>query len=465
MLNKNLSILLIEDETAHAELIQRAFEDQNRNVDIQLAQTLAEALAYLQSHTPDLIIADWRLPDGDSFTILPVEEDPKNIPVIFMTSYGNERIAVKALKSGAIDYVVKSPESLADMPHLVNRAIEQVQAKADRSRMQKALAESEAQFRLLAEYSSDMITRHDVNGKILYISPACRGILGYEPQELIGRPVMPLIHPEDLPRLRAMVPARPRVDSIYTISYRARQKTGQYLWLETTARAILDDQKGEITEIHAASRDITERKQSEEALQAAHRELEEAYDRTIEGWVRALDLRDRETEGHTQRVTEMTVKLARACGIADSEIIHIRRGALVHDIGKIAIPDEITKKTGPLNPDEWDIMHKHPQYAYEMLSPIQYLQPALDIPYCHHERLDGSGYPRGLKGEQIPLAARLFAIVDVWDALISDRPYRKGNPPEMAMGYLREQAGRQFDEELVGVFLGLLEKEAGIKIK
>ncbi len=459
MSTKPLTILLIEDEIAHVELIQRAFEDQNHTAEIHNVQSLEDAKTYLKSHTPDLIIADWRLPDGDSFHLLPAEDDPHPIPVIFMTSYGNERLAVKALKSGAIDYVVKSPESLADMPHLAGRAIEQANTKAEHLNMQKALAESEAHFRLLAEYSSDMITRHDVNGKILYISPACRGILGYEPQEMIGRPAFTLVHADDLARLRAMIPARPRPDSVYTISFRARQKSGEYIWLETTARAVMDSHTHRVIEIHAASRDITERKQAEEALRAAHRELEEAYDRTIEGWVKALDLRDRETEGHTQRVTEMSVNLARAYGLSEEKIIHIRRGALVHDIGKIAIPDEITKKTGPLNKDEWNIMRMHPQYAYEMLAPIAYLQPALDIPYCHHERLDGSGYPRGLKGDQIPLAARLFAIVDVWDALTSDRPYRKGVSPEEAATFLNAQAGNLFDPELTRVFLGLLGKK------
>ena len=158
-----------------------------------------------------------------------------------------------------------------------------------------------------------------------------------------------------------------------------------------------------MVEIQASSRDITERKESQVALQRAHQGLQEAYDKTIEGWVLALDLRDRETEGHTQRVTEMTVRLARELGHTEEEIVHIRRGALLHDMGKMGIPDEILQKPGPLTDDEWVVMRKHPQYAYQMLSPISYLNQALIIPYYHHERWDGSGYPHGLKGEQIPL--------------------------------------------------------------
>ena len=157
-------------------------------------------------------------------------------------------------------------------------------------------------------------------------------------------------------------------------------------------------------------------------------ELVLAYDATIEGWSRALDLRDRETEGHTERVVDLTLRLARAMGMADTELVHIRRGALLHDIGKMGVPDSILLKPGALTDEEWVTMHRHPLLAYNLLNAISYLRPAIDIPYCHHEKWDGSGYPRGLRGEQIPLPARLFAIVDVWDALRSDRPYRKAWP-------------------------------------
>lgn len=161
-------------------------------------------------------------------------------------------------------------------------------------------------------------------------------------------------------------------------------------------------------------------------LRHANVELMTAYDRTIEGWSRALDLRDKETEGHSRRVTDMTVKVAAAMGIGKEELAHIRWGALLHDIGKMGIPDRILLKQAPLTDKEWVIMRKHPGYAYELLWPIVNLRPAIDIPYCHHEKWDGTGYPRGLRGDQIPLAARIFAVVDVWDAMIFDRPYRKG---------------------------------------
>jgi putative nucleotidyltransferase with HDIG domain len=203
-----------------------------------------------------------------------------------------------------------------------------------------------------------------------------------------------------------------------------------------------------------------------EQLERSNRELLMAYDTTIEGWSRALDYRDKETEGHSIRVTEMTVRLCKAIGMSDKDLVHVRRGALLHDIGKLGVPDSILLKPGTLTDDEFAVIKKHPDIAFKLLSPVAFLRPAMDIPYCHHEKWNGKGYPRGLKGEEIPLAARIFAVVDVWDALRSDRPYRPAWPEEKAREYLRSEAGAQFDAKIVDVFLatecsGSHEKLAG----
>ena len=191
-------------------------------------------------------------------------------------------------------------------------------------------------------------------------------------------------------------------------------------------------------------------------LREANTQLLNAYEATIEGLSRALDLRDRETEGHSRRVTDLTVKLAEAMGMGEEELMHIRRGALLHDVGKIGIPDSILHKPSTLTEEEWVIMRKHPQFAYDMLHSIEYLRPALDIPYSHHEKWDGTGYPRGLKGEEIPLTARLFAVADVWDALTSDRPYRAAWNKEQALEYIREQSGKHFDPQVVELFFKII---------
>jgi HD-GYP domain-containing protein (c-di-GMP phosphodiesterase class II) len=192
-------------------------------------------------------------------------------------------------------------------------------------------------------------------------------------------------------------------------------------------------------------------------LQKSNLNLTLAYDTTIEGWSHAMDMRDSETEGHSRRVTEVTVRIAQKFGIADEELVHIRRGALLHDLGKIGIPDSILLKPGKLTDEEWKIMKHHPEYAYALLHKIDYLKPALDIPYFHHEKWDGTGYPKGLKGMEIPLAARIFAVVDVWDALRADRPYRSAWPKEKVLEHIRSDAGTHFDPTVVETFLKLSE--------
>jgi putative two-component system response regulator len=195
------------------------------------------------------------------------------------------------------------------------------------------------------------------------------------------------------------------------------------------------------------------------SLEKANAELIAAYDATILGWSRAMDLRDRETEGHSQRVAEQTSQLAQAMGLSDLELLHVRRGSLLHDLGKLGVPDSILLKPDKLTEEEWNIMRQHPQLAYDMLSSIDYLRPALDIPYCHHEKWDGSGYPNKLKGEHIPLAARIFAIVDVWDALTSERPYRPAWSKEEARAYIQEQSGKHFEPHIVDLFLKTIGKD------
>jgi putative nucleotidyltransferase with HDIG domain len=186
-------------------------------------------------------------------------------------------------------------------------------------------------------------------------------------------------------------------------------------------------------------------------------ELKRAYDATLEGWAHALELRDKETQGHSLRIANMTLELAKRMGVEEQNLDNIRRGALLHDIGKMGVPDTILLKPGRLTEDEWSVMQKHPTYAYEMLSELPYFKDVLDIPYCHHEWYDGTGYPRGLKGEQIPLSARIFAIVDAWDALVSDRPYRKAWIKQNALKHIVDQTGTHFDENVVKAFAQMME--------
>lgn len=215
------------------------------------------------------------------------------------------------------------------------------------------------------------------------------------------------------------------------------------------------------TELRARVRTITrlnryrKLRMEHERLEGALRDLELAYEATLAGWVYAIDLRDHETDGHTQRVTEMTLQLAYTVGMSKEELVHVRRGALLHDIGKLGIPDAILSKPTALSPAEWEIMRKHPIYAQEWLQKIEYLRPAMDIPVAHHEKWDGTGYPYGLEREKIPLAARCFALADVWDSLGSPRPHKPAWDQAKVLDYIRAQSGRHFDPNLVDLFLML----------
>lgn len=188
-------------------------------------------------------------------------------------------------------------------------------------------------------------------------------------------------------------------------------------------------------------------------LKSSNSEIRSAYETTLEGWSRALEIRDRETQGHTKRVTDLTLRIAKQMGFNEEQLTHIHRGVLLHDIGKLGIPDDILHKSGPLTEKEWQIMRLHPQIAFNLIYPIEYLRPALNIPRHHHEKWDGSGYPDGLKGEAIPLEARIFALVDVYDALSFDRPYRKAWEKEKVIAYIKSESGKHFDPAVVELFL------------
>ncbi len=324
-----------------------------------------------------------------------------------------------------------------------------------------ALAQMQRRNELLLNSVGEGIYGLDAAGMTQFVNPAAAKMLGYDVSELIGCSMHTLLHhshadgraysQQDCPIYHCLHDGKTRRagDEAFW------RKDGTVLEVEYITTPIFED--GAMSGAVVTFQDITERKRAEENNLALNAELLHAYDATIEGWSRALDLRDHETEGHSRRVTEMTLRLARTIGISEADIVHVRRGALLHDIGKMGVPDAILLKPGPLDNAEWEVMRRHPALAKEMLDPAEFLRPALTIPYCHHEKWDGTGYPQGLTGKEIPLSARLFALVDVWDALSSDRPYRAAWPVERVKDHLHHLAGSHFDPDLVSVFLGLLD--------
>lgn len=313
----------------------------------------------------------------------------------------------------------------------------------------RVIQESEARYRNLFERVPVGLYRINRAGQILDINPALQNMLGYTNRDILWNFNLfeRYQNSQDREHWQTLIESQGVINGFET---QWRNHKGDLIWVEESARRITDAD-GNVLYYEGSVKDITARKK-------ADFELMMAYDTTLEGWTRALDLRDRETEGHSERVAALTTILAEAMGMREPELTHIRRGALLHDIGKIGIPDYVLRKEDALTAEEWEIMHKHPIYAYELLSPISFLRQSIEIPYCHHERWDGSGYPRGLKGQEIPFPARLFSVVDVWDAVTSNRRYQAAWPPEKALAYLIEQAGQLFDPQVVEAFCKLIQQ-------
>ena len=311
------------------------------------------------------------------------------------------------------------------------------------------------------EEMADPVVILDNKHIIVDINRAMLDLMGAAASEVIGRSAKDIF--ADFP-----IPIKMYTDVSYARAEASFPVGNRMVFYELSIWPLYN-QVHEITGRVYISHDITAMKELEKDLRnlnqvleqrvdARTHELAEAYDTTLEGWARTLELRDKETEGHSRRVTETTLTVARALDIPEEDLVHIRRGAILHDIGKMAIPDDVLLKDGQLTETEMETIRQHPAIAYEFLERISFLKKALDIPYCHHEKWDGSGYPRGLKGRAIPLAARIFAVVDVWDAIQSERPYKKAWSRQDAIKHLHEQSGKYFDPQVVDRFLNLVEE-------
>ena len=301
----------------------------------------------------------------------------------------------------------------------------------------------------------------DILDRVVDIDPAAATLIGIPASQAIGQPARVVFSawPKLLAEFAHVTQAKTQI---------AARISGGTRYFNLSISPVYDRGHHLIGRVFV-SREITARIRLEHRLQRLNNSLEdrvrerttelaEAYDTTLQGWAKALELRDKEMQGHSQRVTSLTLQIARALDIAEEELVHMWRGALLHDIGKMAIPDQILRKGTDLTKAEKEIVSRHPQIAYELLAPIPYLAKALDIPYCHHERWDGCGYPRGLKGDQIPLSARIFIVADVWDALGSDQLYRGAWPKDKTIQYMKEQSGAIFDPHILDRFLELLEQ-------
>ena len=320
---------------------------------------------------------------------------------------------------------------------------------------EEALRNSQEIFSKAFHTSPDAVNINRLSdGMYININQGFTDMTGYSRDEVIGVSSLDLnIWANEADRAR-LVKGLQKNGEVNNLEAEFRFKDGTVKTGLMSARVIEIEHEQCILSI---TRDISERKRTEIELLQTHTQLEEAYDATLEGWVRALELRENDTADHSRRVVELTISMAKRFGITGVALTHTRRGALLHDIGKIGVPDSILLKPGALSAEEWIIMRYHPVYARDLLQKIAYLVPAMDIPYSHHERWDGKGYPRGISAEEIPLVARIFSVIDVYDALLSNRPYRPPWQEQDVKQYLIDQKGLQFDPQVVDEFLKFIE--------
>jgi HD-GYP domain-containing protein (c-di-GMP phosphodiesterase class II)/CheY-like chemotaxis protein len=448
-----LKVLLIEDSEDDSELVIRqirkgGYDPQYLRIDSEPALRKA-----LDEQGWDIVLCDYSLPrfsGGEALKIF--KKYSLEIPFIVISGNIGEEVAVEMMRGGASDYLMK--DKLARLVPAIQRELEEFAVRRNSRIIEENLKDSELKFSLFMDFLPLQVLIEDAYGEIRYLNRKAQEMV--EQEEDFEQSIPTFLSKiashkgnqngsnelEEYPSHHVLnVPGKDGGKVVEIIRFQIPQGEKQSPLLGSIAW------------------DITERQRAEErARQAAH-ELAQAYDATLEGWSRALELREKETAGHSNRVVELTLLLADKFSFSPEEKVHIRRGTILHDIGKMGVPDHILLKPGPLSDDEWVIMRQHPVYAYQLLSRIPYMISALDIPYCHHERMDGSGYPRGLKGEEIPLPGRIFAVVDVWDALTTNRPYRPAWTQEAALAYINQHAGDHFDSKVVAVFNELIQNK------
>ena len=495
-MNKPLRLLIVEDYPDDAELMVMRLEEEGFAPEWQRVENEEDFLKALEDE-PELILADWELPQFSGLRALELlNESGLDIPFILVSGSIGEEAAINALHLGASDYILKDRSKR--LGQAVRRTLDsrryQQEKEGAEAELKRRLAELEVLYNIssslryleslddllrsllrqtLAALNTDTgsIWLADLNGDKLRMLAASGWFTKIDPpfveggEDLVGSTYL-----DDKPNIISEFVRDPRLNKkalgqtpagwggVLVPIHSNKEKIGVLVTAVTQPRVITEQDVKLIISIAEMAGIAVHRIRLFEDLQAASESLFTAYHETIKGWANALELRDQETEGHSERVTEITLELAQKMGIKEEQLIHIYRGSLLHDIGKMGVSDTILLKPESLDDREWEIMRQHPQYAYDLLASIGYLKPALSIPYCHHEKYNGSGYPRGLKGEEIPLEARIFSFFFVYDALTSDRPYRLAWSKKDALEFIKKESGTHFDPQVVKMFLELINK-------
>ena len=448
-----VSILFVEDLVSDAELakleITRGLADWDLSLRFLTTDNWEGFLDAISTFKPTLIVSDFMMPGFSGMEVIELTlQHAPNIPVIILTGSINEETAVECMKAGATDYVIK--EHISRLPFAVKEAIKRKKEEELRTSAERALEESERKFRLIAEKASDLIYRIELypEQKFSYVSPSSTKLTGYTPEDHYANPNLgfELVHPDDREKLRDLLEHVDRSPVVL----RWIKKNGEVVWAEQLNVPIYDID-GRLIAIEGIARDVTERQKANEALKRA-------FNSVVSVLSDMLNLKDPYTQFHEKNVAKLALEIAERMGLDEFTIESIRVASMVHDIGKINIPTEILSKPGKLSDIEFEMIKKHPETAYEILRKVDLPWPVADIVYQHHERLDGSGYPRHLKSDEILLEAKIIIVADVIEAMSSHRPYRAALGFEAAIEEIKKNAGVLYDAKIVQICTSILEE-------
>lgn len=446
-------ILFVEDLVSDAELakleITRGLADWDSSLRFLTTDNREGFLDAISTFKPTLIVSDFMMPGFSGMEVIELTlEHAPNIPVIILTGSINEETAVECMKAGATDYVLK--EHISRLPFAVKEALKRKKEEELRTSAERALEESEKKLRLLAEKASDLIYRIELypEQKFSYVSPSSTKLTGYTPEDHYANPNLgfELVHPDDREKMRDLLE---HVDGSPVV-LRWIKKNGEVVWAEQSNVPVYDND-GRLIAIEGIVRDVTERQKSNEALKRAFYSI-------VSVLSDMLNLKDPYTQFHEKNVAKLALEIAERMDLDEFTIESIRVASMVHDIGKINIPTEILSKPGKLSDIEFELIKKHPEAAYEILRKVDLPWPVADIVYQHHERLDGSGYPRHLKSDEILLEAKIIMVADVVEAMSSHRPYRAALGFEAAIEEIKKNAGVLYDAEIVQICTSIFEE-------
>lgn len=446
-------ILFVEDLVSDAELakleITRGLADWDSSLRFLTTDNREKFLDAISTFKPTLIVSDFMMPGFSGMEVIELTlQHAPNIPVIILTGSINEETAVECMKAGATDYVLK--EHISRLPFAVKEALKRKKEEELRTSAERALEESERKFRLIAEKASDLIYRIELypEQKFSYVSPSSTKLTGYTPEDHYANPNLgfELVHPDDREKLRDLLE---HVDGSPLV-LRWIKKNGEVVWAEQLNVPVYDND-GRLIAIEGIARDVTERQKANEALKRA-------FNSVVSVLSDMLNLKDPYTQFHEKNVAKLALEIAERMDLDEFTIESIRVASMVHDIGKINIPTEILSKPGKLSDIEFEMIKKHPETAYEILRKVDLPWPVADIVYQHHERLDGSGYPRHLKSDEILLEAKIIIVADVVEAMSSHRPYRAALGFEAAIEEIKKNAGVLYDAEIVQICTSIFEE-------